>query len=75
MKDNGIAAADVSSIQGTGFQGGITERDIKASPLAQQAGRENRRRSEYRTGYRRRREDYEEGRGAGRRSGSFFRLR
>ena len=34
MKDNGIAAADVSSIQGTGFQGGITERDIKASPLA-----------------------------------------
>ena len=32
--DNGIAAADVSSIQGTGFQGGITERDIKASPLA-----------------------------------------
>ena len=75
MKDNGMAAADVSSIQGTGFQGGDYRAGYQSQPPGPQAGRENRRRSEYRTGYRRRREDYEEGRGAGRRSGSFFRLR
>ncbi len=34
MKNNDIDPASVAQIQGTGFQGGITERDIKASPLA-----------------------------------------
>lgn len=34
VKDEGIDPASLSSIQGTGFRGGITARDIKASPLA-----------------------------------------
>ena len=34
IKENDIDPASVAAIQGTGFQGGITQRDIKASPLA-----------------------------------------
>ena len=34
VKENNIDMAAVSQITGTGFEGGITERDIKASPLA-----------------------------------------
>ena len=34
IKDNDIDPASVAQIQGTGFEGGITQRDIKASPLA-----------------------------------------
>jgi len=34
MKNNNIDPPSAAAIQGTGFQGGITERDIKASPLA-----------------------------------------
>ena len=34
MQENGIDPASLAGIQGTGFEGGITERDIKASPLA-----------------------------------------
>lgn len=34
IKENNIDMASVADIKGTGFQGGITERDIKASPLA-----------------------------------------
>lgn len=34
VKENQIDPASLAEIQGTGFQGGITERDIKASPLA-----------------------------------------
>ena len=34
MRNNDIDPASVAAIQGTGFEGGITERDIKASPLA-----------------------------------------
>lgn len=34
MADNEIDPASVAAIQGTGFEGGITSRDIKASPLA-----------------------------------------
>jgi len=60
---------------GNRIPGGDYRAGYQSQPPGPQAGRENRRRSEYRTGYRRRREDYEEGRGAGRRSGSFFRLR
>ena len=34
IKQNDIDPASVAAIKGTGFQGGVTERDIKASPLA-----------------------------------------
>ena len=34
VKDEGIDPASLAGIQGTGFQGGITAKDIKASPLA-----------------------------------------
>lgn len=34
IKENDIDPASLSGIQGTGFEGGITSRDIKASPLA-----------------------------------------
>ena len=34
VKENGIDPASLAGIQGTGFQGGITSRDVKASPLA-----------------------------------------
>ena len=34
MAENGIDEADIADVQGTGFEGGITESDIKASPLA-----------------------------------------
>lgn len=34
IAENGIDPASVSGISGTGFEGGITERDVKASPLA-----------------------------------------
>lgn len=34
MAENEIDPACLNEIQGTGFEGGITERDIKASPLA-----------------------------------------
>lgn len=34
IKENDIDPASVAQIQGTGFEGGITSRDIKASPLA-----------------------------------------
>ena len=34
VKENEIDPASLSGIQGTGFEGGITSRDIKASPLA-----------------------------------------
>ena len=34
IKDEGIDPASLAGIQGTGFQGGITAKDIKASPLA-----------------------------------------
>lgn len=34
IKENNIELAAVAEIKGTGFAGGITERDIKASPLA-----------------------------------------
>lgn len=32
--ENGIDTSALSSVTGTGFEGGITERDLKASPLA-----------------------------------------
>ena len=34
VKDEGIDPASLAGIKGTGFQGGITAKDIKASPLA-----------------------------------------
>ncbi|MBE6016028.1 MAG: 2-oxo acid dehydrogenase subunit E2 [Lachnospiraceae bacterium] len=34
VKENNIDPASLTQIQGTGFEGGITSRDIKASPLA-----------------------------------------
>ena len=34
IAENGIDPASVSGISGSGFEGGITERDVKASPLA-----------------------------------------
>ena len=34
IADEGIDPANLSGVQGTGFRGGITARDIKASPLA-----------------------------------------
>lgn len=34
IKDEGIDPVSLAGIQGTGFQGGITAKDIKASPLA-----------------------------------------
>lgn len=34
IKEEGIDVASLLSIQGTGYQGGITAKDIKASPLA-----------------------------------------
>ena len=34
VQENQIDPASLAGIQGTGFEGGITERDIKASPLA-----------------------------------------
>lgn len=34
IKENNIDPASLTQIQGTGFEGGITSRDIKASPLA-----------------------------------------
>ena len=34
IQDEGIDVSSVSAVKGTGFQGGITARDIKASPLA-----------------------------------------
>ncbi|MBQ6321543.1 MAG: 2-oxo acid dehydrogenase subunit E2, partial [Lachnospiraceae bacterium] len=35
MQEQGLTAADVADVKGTGFDGGITERDLKkASPLA-----------------------------------------
>ena len=34
VNDEGIDPASLASIQGTGFRGGITAKDIKASPLA-----------------------------------------
>lgn len=34
IKENDIDPASLTQIQGTGFEGGITSRDIKASPLA-----------------------------------------
>ena len=34
IQENNIDMAAVAEIKGTGFEGGITERDIKASPLA-----------------------------------------
>lgn len=34
MRDEGIDPASLRDVQGTGFRGGITARDIKASPLA-----------------------------------------
>lgn len=40
VKENDIDPASLAEIQGTGFQGGITERDIKASPLAQKIAAE-----------------------------------
>lgn len=34
IKENDIDPASLTQVQGTGFEGGITSRDIKASPLA-----------------------------------------
>lgn len=34
VREEGYTSADLAGIQGTGFQGGITAKDIKASPLA-----------------------------------------
>ncbi|SBV95944.1 Pyruvate dehydrogenase complex dihydrolipoamide acetyltransferase [uncultured delta proteobacterium] len=34
IKDEGLDPASLGSVQGTGFRGGITAKDIKASPLA-----------------------------------------
>ena len=34
VKDEGIDISSLSAIQGTGYQGGITDKDIKATPLA-----------------------------------------
>lgn len=34
IQEEGIDPADLASVQGTGFRGGVTARDIKASPLA-----------------------------------------
>jgi len=34
IRDEGIDAVSLAGLQGTGYQGGITARDIKASPLA-----------------------------------------
>lgn len=41
MKDNDIDPASVAQIQGTGFQGGVTQRDIKASPLARKLAQQS----------------------------------
>jgi len=35
VQDEGIAPASLTGVQGSGYQGGITAQDIKASPLAQ----------------------------------------
>lgn len=37
VKDEGIAPDSLSQVKGTGYQGGITYKDIKASPLARKA--------------------------------------
>lgn len=34
VADEGISAASLAAVKGTGYQGGITAKDIKASPLA-----------------------------------------
>lgn len=41
IKENEIDPASLTGIQGTGFEGGITERDIKASPLAKKIAEKN----------------------------------
>ena len=34
MEENGLCDSDIAAVEGTGFEGGITSRDIKATPLA-----------------------------------------
>ena len=41
MEENDIDVNSVAQIQGTGFEGGITEKDIKASPLAKKIAKKN----------------------------------
>ena len=41
IKENDIDMNSVAGIKGTGFEGGITERDIKASPLAKKIAKKN----------------------------------
>lgn len=41
IRENEIDINSVAGIQGTGFEGGITERDIKASPLAKKIAKKN----------------------------------
>lgn len=41
VDENDIDMSSVAGIKGTGFEGGITERDIKASPLAKKIARKN----------------------------------
>ena len=41
IKENDIDINSVAGIKGTGFEGGITERDIKASPLAKKIAKKN----------------------------------
>ena len=40
IRDEGIDPASLAGIQGTGFQGGITAKDIKASPLARKVAQQ-----------------------------------
>ncbi len=41
IRENDIDINSVAGIQGTGFEGGITEKDIKASPLAKKIAKKN----------------------------------
>lgn len=41
VEENDIDMNSVAGIKGTGFEGGITERDIKASPLAKKIAKKN----------------------------------
>ena len=61
VEENDIDINSVAEIKGTGFEGGITERDIKASPLAKKIAKKR---------YRRKRKDHEERRGCSRKSSS-----
>ncbi len=41
IRENEIDPASLRGIQGTGFEGGITQRDVKASPLARRIAEKN----------------------------------